>query len=146
VSTRGLTTSLIPYRAGIFEIEFDLIDHELVIETSLEDVKSLRLAPRFVTDFYENLMEILGSIGIHPKIWTMPCELPDPIRLDSFSIVDVKPVSDGHVNISLLPIHRGGRGALAGVRAIHAKRRPQQIRDCLCRQPCRTEGASSFGP
>jgi Family of unknown function (DUF5996) len=82
VSARGLTTSPIPYAAGIFEIEFDLIDHELVIETSSGDVKSLRLAPRSVADFYGSLMETLGSIGIHPKIWTMPVEVPGPIRFE----------------------------------------------------------------
>jgi hypothetical protein len=82
LSARGLTTSPIPYSAGILEIEFDLIDHELVIETSSGDVKSLRLAPRSVADFYGSLMETLGSIGIHPKIWTMPCEVPNPIRFE----------------------------------------------------------------
>lgn len=82
VSARGLTTSPVPYAAGIFEIEFDLIDHELVIQTSSGDVKSLRLAPCSVADFYSSLMETLGSIGIHPKIWTMPCEVPNPIRFE----------------------------------------------------------------
>ena len=82
VSARGLTTSPIPYPAGIFEIEFDLIDHKLVIETGSGQVRSLRLAPRSVADFYASLMEALGSIGIHPQIWTMPVEVPDPVRFE----------------------------------------------------------------
>src|SRR5580700_6220244 len=34
VSARGLTTSAIPYPGGIFQMEFDFIDHKLMIETS----------------------------------------------------------------------------------------------------------------
>ncbi len=34
VSARGLTTSAIPYGNEIFEIQFDFIEHELVIQTS----------------------------------------------------------------------------------------------------------------
>ena len=34
VSARGLTTSAIPYEGQMFEIEFDFIDHQLVLQTS----------------------------------------------------------------------------------------------------------------
>jgi hypothetical protein len=34
VSASGLTTSAIPYERGIFEVEFDFLRHELVIQTS----------------------------------------------------------------------------------------------------------------
>ena len=34
VSARGLTTSPIPYANGIFEVEFDFIEHNLMIVTS----------------------------------------------------------------------------------------------------------------
>ncbi len=34
VSPRGLTTSAIPYGAGVFDIEFDFIDHQLHIRSS----------------------------------------------------------------------------------------------------------------
>src|SRR5262249_59321494 len=34
VSARGLSTSAVPYRAGIFEVEFDFVEHALRIETS----------------------------------------------------------------------------------------------------------------
>ena len=35
VNARGLTTSSIPYRATPFEIWFDFLDHELVLQHSL---------------------------------------------------------------------------------------------------------------
>src|ERR1700730_2394753 len=34
VTARGLTTSPIPYKDGIFEVQFDFIHHQLLIRTS----------------------------------------------------------------------------------------------------------------
>ena len=82
VSARGLTTSAIPYRAGIFEVEFDFIEHALRIETSAGETEVLELAPRSVADFYREFMASLKSLGIDVKIWPMPVEVPNPIRFD----------------------------------------------------------------
>lgn len=82
VSARGLTTSSIPYRDGIFEVNFDFIDHELLIATSGGEIKTLALAPRSVADFYKEFMALLASLGIDVKIWPMPVEIPNPIRFD----------------------------------------------------------------
>ena len=54
ISACGLTTSAIPYKRGVFEIEFDFIDHNLVIQTSEGSTKTIRLRPRSVADFYES--------------------------------------------------------------------------------------------
>src|SRR5271155_1404009 len=45
VSARGLTTSPIPYSKGVFEIQFDFIDHKLEITTCGGETKSMPLAP-----------------------------------------------------------------------------------------------------
>ena len=82
VSARGLTTSAIPYRGGVFEIEFDFIDHALLIRTSEGQTKTLPLAPRSVAAFYTDVMAALKSLGIAVKIWTMPVEIPAPIRFE----------------------------------------------------------------
>jgi Family of unknown function (DUF5996) len=82
VSARGLTTSPIPYGAGIFEVNFDFIDHELLIAASDGEIKTLALAPRSVADFYREFMATLASLGIDVKIWPMPVEIPNPIRFD----------------------------------------------------------------
>jgi hypothetical protein len=82
VSSHGLTTSPIPYDAGVFEIQFDFLNHTLDIQTSDGKVKTLRLTPRPVADFYREVMATLASLGIHVKIWTMPVEVPDPIPFD----------------------------------------------------------------
>lgn len=82
VNARGLTTSPIPYGGGIFEVQFDFIDHKLRIETSWDTRKTLTLAPRSVADFYREFMAALASLGIDVKIWPMPVEIPNPIRFD----------------------------------------------------------------
>jgi len=82
VSARGLTTSPIPYKKGVFEAEFDFIEHKLDIRTSNNETHTLRLAPRSVADFYAEFLEALRSLEVHAKIWAMPVEIPNPIRFD----------------------------------------------------------------
>ena len=79
VSARGLTTSAIPYARGIFEIEFDLIGHKLVIQTSEGDIRMLDLAPRTVADFYAEVMSTLAGLHIDVKITAHPDEVANPI-------------------------------------------------------------------
>src|ERR1700693_410063 len=52
VTSRGLTTSPIPHRNGIFEILFDFIDHELRILKSDGGVQVVELRPQSVATFY----------------------------------------------------------------------------------------------
>src|SRR5581483_8267816 len=82
VSAAGLTTSAIPYEGEAFEIEFDFIHHQLLIRTTRDAKKQLALEPRSVADFYQEFMSALKSLGIDVKIWTMPVEIPNPIRFD----------------------------------------------------------------
>lgn len=82
VTARGLTTSRIPYGERAFELWFDFIAHELVLETSDALVKRLKLQPRTVADFYRDVLEMLHSARIDVKIWPMPVEIPNPIRFD----------------------------------------------------------------
>src|SRR5271155_2748967 len=83
VNARGLTTSAIPYADGIFEIQFDFIEHKLQIQTSWGPSRTLPLKPQSVADFYAAFMSALQSLGIEVKIWTMPCEVPNPVRFES---------------------------------------------------------------
>ena len=82
VNARGLTTSPIPYGKGVFEVQFDFIDHRLEIATSSGETKSMRLEPRTVADFHAEFLALLQSLGIDVKIWNMPVEIPNPIRFD----------------------------------------------------------------
>jgi hypothetical protein len=82
VNTRGLTTSPIPYKGEIFEIQFDFIDHELEVKGSWGGRRALPLAPQTVADFYRAFMNTLHGLGIDVQIWPMPVEVPNPIRFD----------------------------------------------------------------
>src|SRR5216683_5408081 len=82
VSSRGLTTSQMPYGDRAFELWFDFIDHQLVLQSSDGLRKTLPLAPRSVADFYQHFMDMLRSAGFDIKIWKMPVEIPDPIPFD----------------------------------------------------------------
>jgi hypothetical protein len=82
VTARGLTTSRIPYGERAFEVWFDFIGHELVLETTDGLRKTLPLEPRSVADFYREFMAMLRSAGIEVKIWPMPVEIPNPIPFD----------------------------------------------------------------
>jgi hypothetical protein len=82
VTARGLTTSPIPYPGGIFEVEFDFIDHKLTVELNDKRTQALALQPRSVASFYGEFMAMLQGLGIPVKIWTMPVEVPNPIPFD----------------------------------------------------------------
>ncbi len=82
VTTRGLTTSPIPYGDVSFEIGFDFLDHQLRVQTSDGSMHALALAPRSVADFYREFMAALRALGLVVKIWTMPVEVPDPIPFE----------------------------------------------------------------
>lgn len=82
VSSRGLTTSIIPYKNRCFEMEFDFLEHKLVIRTTDPKTMSVALAPRSVADFYAELTAALRSLNIDVHIWKMPVEVADPIPFD----------------------------------------------------------------
>jgi len=82
VTARGLTTSPMPYSKGTVEINFDFISHTLEIVASLGETRSFRLVPRTVAEFYFELMSALHSLGIDAKVWTMPVEVPRPVRFN----------------------------------------------------------------
>ena len=83
VSARGLTTSAMPYDDRIFEIEFDFIDHELLIKCSDGAEKRLALRPQSVAAFYAEVMSGLRELGLVIEIWSMPVEVPNPIRFEA---------------------------------------------------------------
>jgi hypothetical protein len=82
VTARGVTTRTLPHGDRAFRIAFDFIDHQLVVDTSDGDRRTLPLAPRTVADFYREVMATLREMAIPVEIWPMPVEIPDPIRFN----------------------------------------------------------------
>jgi len=83
VTARGLTTSAMPYQGRYLQIDFDFIDHQLVMQTSEGRSERIALEPRSVADFYAEVMRCLRALGVDVHIWTMPVEIPDAIPFDA---------------------------------------------------------------
>jgi len=82
VTPRGLTTRPLPHGTRTFAIQFDLVDHQLLIRTSDGVTRMLALQPCSVADFYHALLGALDDMGLPVKIRPTSTELPEPIRLD----------------------------------------------------------------
>lgn len=82
VSSRGLTTGLIPHGASGFQMDFDFIDHQLVVTTTTGARRSVPLAGP-IADFYGAVMSTLDELGLTTEIWEMPVEIPGAIAFDT---------------------------------------------------------------
>lgn len=80
VGARGLTTSAIPYRGRVFEMEFDFLDYNLAIRQSNGATRFEPLSARPVADSYAEFMAVLRAAGIEVRIWPRPVEVANPIR------------------------------------------------------------------
>ncbi len=89
VSPRGLATSAIPHEAGVFDIEFDFIEHRLHIRSSDGDARQIVLEPKSVADFYAETMGALDELGIPVQIRARPNEVDPAI-----------PFADDHTHAS----------------------------------------------
>jgi len=82
VTSRGLSTHALPHAGRSFTIEFDFLEHRLVVRASDGAAGTLPLEPRTVAEFYRATMDLLDGMGLPVKIWPMPVEIPAPIRFD----------------------------------------------------------------
>jgi len=82
LTEQGLATGLLAYGARSFTIAFDFVDHQLRIAAADGNARILPLAPRSVADFYRAVIDAMAGLGMPVKIWTMPSEIPDPVRFE----------------------------------------------------------------
>jgi hypothetical protein len=82
VNSRGLGTSPIPKNGGTFDIDFDFIDHRLVVSTTNGERRQFDLRPMSVADFYARFMALLAELHITAKINTLPSEVANPIPFE----------------------------------------------------------------
>jgi hypothetical protein len=79
LTSRGLTTTPIESAGLIFQIDVDLVDHQVLIGTVRGDTRRVALKARPVADFYAELMSNLKTLGIVPGFRPIPDEVSDPI-------------------------------------------------------------------
>lgn len=82
VTARGLSTGPIPHGTSSFEIEFDFIDHRVLLRVIDGRVVTLPLQPQTTAGFYRDVMSTLATLRLPVKINTTPSELPNPIAFD----------------------------------------------------------------
>jgi hypothetical protein len=83
VTSHGLAT--LPLTAGhrTITVTFDFVADQLLFECSDGRGASISLEPRPVAEFYRLVMEALERLNVRARIWTMPVEVPNPIRFDA---------------------------------------------------------------
>ena len=74
LSARGLTTGPMAYASGLLDIEFDFVQHRLVMRTSQGAEQTIALRPMSVAAFYRQYLDALEKLGVSVKIWPVPVE------------------------------------------------------------------------
>jgi hypothetical protein len=82
VSPDGLSTGSVPYQHGIFQIDFNFMQHQLIILTSTGKKETMELRPRTVADFYNALFKKLKALDIDVTIYTVPSEIAEAIPFE----------------------------------------------------------------
>lgn len=76
LSPRGFSSGSMPYKDGIFELEFDFKHHVLMIKSTFNENREISLPGKSVADFYNELFQKLEELNIHIDIYPRPNELP----------------------------------------------------------------------
>src|SRR5579864_8349048 len=79
VTARGLTTMPMASSGRVLQIDVDLIDHEVVIQTTDGKYRRVLLTARPVADFYADFMSHLHALGVEATFRPVPDEIDDRI-------------------------------------------------------------------
>lgn len=82
LTSRGVTTGIIPYDSGTFSVEIDCIDHIIVFTSSWRGTSTLKLSSMSVAHLTRQIFQHLENMGITIKINHKPQEMSDPIPFD----------------------------------------------------------------
>ena len=80
---RGVTTTPMPYGTLMLQVDFDFVDHQLIVENSNGDRNTIPLEPMTVADFYRKFMAALHDVSCAVHIWPKPVEIADPIPFET---------------------------------------------------------------
>ena len=81
-TVRGLTTSPMPHGSRMLQLDFDFLDHLLLLQTSEGGRRTIALRPMTVAAFYAEVMAALDGLGTPVRIWPMPVEIVQPAPFD----------------------------------------------------------------
>jgi len=75
-----------PYGSLMLQIDFNFIEHLLVLQTSEGDRRTISLEPMTVAEFYQRLMSVLHDVSCGVRIWPNPVEIANPIPFERDSL------------------------------------------------------------
>ena len=81
-TVRGVTTSPMAYGNLTLQIDFDFLDHALLLQTSAGEQTVIPLRPMTVAEFYAKLMHALKGVACPVGIWPVPVEIAQPIPFE----------------------------------------------------------------
>ena len=79
VSVRGLTTTPMPAGVRLLAVDFDFIDHLLVLRTADGERRQFPLVAQSVAHFYEQYRQALRELRIEPRTLARPVEVETAI-------------------------------------------------------------------
>ena len=85
-TVRGVTTSPMPYGTLMLQVDFDFVDHLLIVETSDGGLRTIPLVPMTVAEFYRQFMIALQEVSCSTRIWPNPVEIADPIPFEKDTV------------------------------------------------------------
>jgi hypothetical protein len=86
LTPRGLATPPLLAGARTLSFSFDFVEHQLELQRSDGDGERLPLEPMTVAAFHRRVMEMLERAGVPVRVWTMPVEVPAPIRFEEDTV------------------------------------------------------------
>jgi len=79
----GLTTSPMPHGNQMLQIDFDFIDHNLLLRTDGGSRRTIPLRPMTVAAFHQQVMTALDDLKTPVHIWPVPVEIANPIPFET---------------------------------------------------------------
>ncbi|NYI71201.1 hypothetical protein GGQ54_001761 [Naumannella cuiyingiana] len=79
VSARGLRTRIARGPGQDFDTEFDFVDHQLIIRDTSGGQRSIKLEPKSVAQFFAEVQQAMGDLGIGCDIDPRPNEVSPAI-------------------------------------------------------------------
>jgi hypothetical protein len=81
-TVRGLTTSPMACGSRMMQIDFEFLDHTLLLQTNLGERSTIPLQAMTVAEFYARVMQAVERLGCPVRIWPRPVEVASPVPFE----------------------------------------------------------------
>jgi hypothetical protein len=82
VTSRGMGGAPLPVGQRTLDIDFDFVDHRLVLRTSEGETRTVTLAPKAVADFFDEYRAALRALQVDVRIRPVPSEMESVTPFD----------------------------------------------------------------